>query len=216
MGRTEMRSNSYEEFESLLETVDQLITIHGRLQQGRGRRHQQDAIHRAGVVLTVAAWQTYVEKVILEGFSRVRDQATAPVGGVLPPPWAVSGIGLRGAVIKKSVSDFNTPNSENVQRILCEAFDFDPWPNWKWHAGPRKWNSNKVCKRTNEWIKIRHSIVHSVKLPEEYDWIKANNGSPRLTLVLLKDCRRHFQFLASVTDVAFWRHLRDNYQIYLD
>lgn len=55
-------SNAQSKFMEQLGLVDQLITIHGKLQTGRGRRHEQDALHRAGVVLTVAAWQAYVEK----------------------------------------------------------------------------------------------------------------------------------------------------------
>jgi hypothetical protein len=61
-----MSSGSLGECTNLLGSVDQLIIIHGKLQQGRGRRHEQDAIHRAGVVLTVAAWQAYIEKVLTE------------------------------------------------------------------------------------------------------------------------------------------------------
>ena len=208
-----MSSNSFTEFDSLLGTVDQLIDIHGRLQQGRGRRHQQDAIHRAGVVLTVAAWQAYIEKVIGEGFSRLDDKVTAPLNGVDPPPWAVGGIRLRGAMIKKRIADFNTPNSENVRRLFVEAFDFNPWPYWTWHVARRDWNSAMVRDRTNEWLRIRHSIAHGFELPDDLDWIQGDNGSPRLTLNLLKECRKHFHYLASMTDDAFWTHLYEQYGI---
>ena len=43
-----MPSNAHKQFTELMGYVDQLIGIHGKLQQGKGRRHEQDAIHRAG------------------------------------------------------------------------------------------------------------------------------------------------------------------------
>ena len=208
-----MMSRSFSEFERLLGTVDQLIKIHARLQQGRGRRHQQDAIHRAGVVLTIAAWQAYIEKVLEEGLMRLEDKVTAPVNGVGPPPWAVSGFRLRAAMIKKNIADFSTPNSENARRLFSEAFDFDPWPAWIWHVPRRDWDSEKVRNRTNEWLKIRHSIAHGFDFPNTLHWIRGDNGTPRLTLSLLKECRRHFYFLASKTDEAFWNHLNEQYGI---
>lgn len=82
-------------FSEQLELVDQLITIHGNLQTGRGRRFEQDAIHRAGVVLTVAAWQAYNEKVLLEAldaFSANLQNPAAPA-----PSWALQASNMRRA-----------------------------------------------------------------------------------------------------------------------
>jgi hypothetical protein len=64
-------SAAFESFKGQLELVDQLISIQGKLQTGPGRRHEQGAIHRAGVVLVVAAWQAYVEKVLGEGLDAI-------------------------------------------------------------------------------------------------------------------------------------------------
>ena len=57
-----MGSNAKLAFSQLMASVEELIDIHGRLQEGQGRRHRQEALHRAGVVLIVAAWQAYIEK----------------------------------------------------------------------------------------------------------------------------------------------------------
>lgn len=206
-----MSSDSFGEFEGLLGSVDQLMIIHGQLQQGRGRRHEQDAIHRAGVVLTVAAWQAYIEKVLNEGLLHIENHVTAPVEGVAPPSWATSGFLVRKASIKKSISDFNTPNSENVRRLFKESLGFDPWPSWTWHVSRRKWNSHTFCIRTNDWLKIRHAIAHGFDLPHDMSWIQRDNGAARLTLGLLKECRKHFHFLASKTDQPFSDHLRDQH-----
>lgn len=208
-----MSSESFGEFGGLLESVDQLIIIHGKLQQGRGRRHEQDAIHRAGVVLAVAAWQAYIEKVLNEALLHIENHVAAPVGGVAPPAWATSGFLVRKASIKQSIAKFNTPNSENVRRLFRESLDFDPWPSWTWHVARRNWNSHTFRNRTDHWVKIRHSIAHGFKLPNDMNWIQGDNGDPRLTLGLLKECRKHFHFLANKTDQAFSDHLRDQHRI---
>ncbi len=70
-----MPSVASQNFAQLVGFVDQLIMIHGRLQAGRGRRHEQDAIHRAGVVMMIAAWESYVERVVLEGFLAIETSA---------------------------------------------------------------------------------------------------------------------------------------------
>lgn len=204
-----MSSVSFGKFEVLLGSVDQLIIIHGQLQQGRGRRHEQGAIHRAGVVLTVAAWQAYIEKILYEGLIHIETHITAHVGGVAPPSWATSGFLIRKVSIKKSIADFNTPNSENVIRLFKESLDFDPRPLWTWHVSRRNWDSTAFHNRTNQWLKIRHSISHGFDLPENLDWIKGNNGTARLTLGLLRECRKHFHYLAQKTDQAFSNHLRN-------
>src|SRR5690606_8820587 len=129
-----MPSASIAELEAILGSVEQLIAINEQLRQGRGRRYEQDALHRAGVVLTVAAWQAYVEKVLAEGLQLIEGQITGAVIGVAPPTWAVSGFLVRKAAIKKGIADLNTPNSENVRRLFKESLDFDPRPDWTWHV----------------------------------------------------------------------------------
>jgi len=206
-----MPSNSFHEFEALLASVDQLINIHRKLQQGRGRRHEQDAIHRAGVVLTVAAWQAYVEKVLNEGLQYIQDSIVAPVGGVAPPSWATSAFSVRKAAIRQRIGDFNTPNADNVRRLFKDALDFDPRPSWNWYVSRRHWDSAAFCQRTNSWLKIRHTIAHGDDLPPDIDWIRGSNGRARLTLSLLAECRKHFHYLANKTDQAFSADICNKY-----
>jgi len=206
-----MPSKAYGEFQNLLGSVDQLINIHRKLQKGRGRRHEQDAVHRAGVVLTVAAWQAYIEKVLKEGLGHIQKHIANPPSGGPPPAWALSGFLVRATAIKNSIRQFNTPNSENVQRLFKESLEFDPWPSWTWHVSRRNWDSIECRNRTNVWLRIRHSIAHGFDLPDDVPWIQGDNGTARLTLSLLEGCRKHFDHLAKQTDKAFSDHLRDHH-----
>ena len=136
-----MPSNAHKQFSELMGYVDQLIGIHGKLQQGKGRRHEQDAIHRAGVVMVVAAWEGYVEQVLLESFAAMEKDAGLVVGvagAAVIPTWARHTFGLRRTELVNALKQFNTPNAENVQRLMREWMQFDPFPGWSWHVKLRR------------------------------------------------------------------------------
>lgn len=203
-----MASAAFLKFEALLGSVDQLIDIHGRLQTGAG----QDALHRSGVVLTVAAWQSYIEKVSNEALDWIETQILIVPNGEPPTPqWARSSFAFRKPAIKKSIGDLNTPNTQHVRRLLESSFGFDPKSHWVWVAPSRRWNASQYSDRTDEWLRIRHTIAHGVDLPSNMPWLRNGAGAPRLTLGLLEECKKHFHRKARLTDAAFSRHLDEEY-----
>lgn len=186
---------------SLLAHVDNLETIHGNLAAGRGRRHRQDALHRAGVVISIAAWESYVEAVLKEAIEAIRPAAGSPLPAIL-----VHRIAERDA--NKKVSEFNTPNAENVRRLFQEHLDFDPWPHWIWVAGTRRnWNSDFMRTRLNEWLKIRHCVAHGAPFPTTIAMLRNSHGGYSIRLEHLQDCRDFVRQLATVTDAALANHL---------
>ena len=213
-----MPSNASQSFNNLIGFVDQLVQIHGKLQTGRGRRHEQDAIHRAGVVMTIAAWESFVEKVVMEGLDALGANAglaaAVPVAaGAAPPAWAKHAFGLRRAELANSIKRFNTPNAANVRDLFLEALEFNPWPSWTWHAGPRQWNTEEMRRRLNNWLDVRHSVAHGFELPNDVQWLQGPNGRPRLTLDLVKECKAFFGRLVAQTDAEFAQHLHRHHGI---
>lgn len=208
-----MPSSALRNFDELMASVDQLIAIHARIQSGRGRRHRQEAIHRAGVVLTVAAWQTYVEKVALEALAQIERGIEVDEHGDPTPVWVRASFRFRKPAVSKTVGDFNTPNSQNVWRLFDWSFGFDPRPHWVWDSPRRHWSTQQFSNRTDDWLRIRHSIAHGNTLPNNLAWIQNNSGTARLTLSLLQECQRHFRELVRRTDRAFIRFLRREYRI---
>jgi hypothetical protein len=206
-----MPSNAHRQFTQLMGYVDQLIGIHGKLQQGQGRRHEQDAIHRAGVVMVVAAWEGYVEQVLLESFGAMERDAGVVVGvpgAAAVPTWARHTFGIRRTELINSLKQFNTPNAQNVQRLMREWMQFDPFPAWSWHVRARQWDTGEMQKRANQWLNIRHGIAHGSGLPQDIPWIQGANNRPRLTLLLLRECKRFFERLVQQTDDAFLAFLQ--------
>ena len=207
-----MASNAFGSFETLLGSVDQLIEIHSRLQVGAGRRHRQDALHRSGVVLTVAAWQAYVEKVSVDALNWIESQIAGPLPGAPPPPhWARASFAFRKPAVRKAIGDLNTPNTQNVRRLFESSFGFDPRSCWVWQVSTRDWNAAAYSTRTDDWLRIRHTIAHGFDLPDNMPWIKNSTGQARLTLGLLEECKKHFHRKARLTDAAFSAHLEGEY-----
>ncbi len=208
-----MPSQSQEQFAGQLELVNQLISVHGQVQQGRGRRHQQDAIHRAGVVMTVAAWQAYLEKISLEFIEVVENSLDHPADGIAPPDWAKLILQTRKTAAKQEIGRFNTPNCQNARSLLKNITGFDPWPIWEWHQGPRQWNGHDTRIRTDAWVRIRHTIAHGYELPADLDFLLGQNGQPRLTLNLLQECVKHFKHLVRLSDQGVSTFLADTHAI---
>lgn len=209
-------SNSFTKFESQMEAVEQLINIHRNLRQGRGRRYEQEALHHAGVVLCVASWQAYVEKVLIETVDAIEAHMIEVVPDEEAPAWALHVFKLQKGEISKAIRKFNTPDSVKVRDLFVDALDFNPWPHWEWRQGPRQWDANEFRRRTDIWIKVRHSIAHGFPLPQDVRWLQDANGRARLTLNRLEECKSHIEQIARCTDGALATYLQDYHHVAVD
>jgi hypothetical protein len=200
-----MSSNAYNTFTGLTKYVHQLETIHGNLADGRGRRHGQDALHRAGVVLAVAAWESYVEALVLEAFESIRPPVGASQDAIL-----MHSLALTRA--NQESKGLNTPNAENVRKLFQSTLGFDVVTHWNWTAPHRHWSYGQMMARLNEWIKVRHSVAHGGSLPN-LDMLKNSHGSYTLRLNHLKACREFMMHIAGQCDTSLSLFLTNTYGI---
>jgi len=207
-----MASRSLDRFNALLGYVDQLIDIHGRLQKGKGRRYYQEALHRSGVVLVVAAWEAYVEDVLDEALDLIERSMSSSTSQPVPA-WAVTNFMLTKNRISSEIKQFHNPNAENIVRLFQGSIRFDPSDHWLWKAPRRYWGKADSMKEINEWLRIRHCIAHGAELPAEIPWLRGPSGQPRLVLGLLKDCKRTFEHFAEETDKGLGSFLKTSYGI---
>lgn len=175
-------------------------------QAGRGSHVTSGNLIRPGL-------RAYVEKVALEALDRIERRIQMDAQGNATPGWVRASFKFRKPAVTKTVGDFNTPNSQNVTRVFDWSFGFDPRPSWVWDSPRRQWTTATFSARTDEWLRIRHTIAHGNELPSNVPWIRNGAGTARLTLDLLKECQRHFRELARRTDRAFITFLRTEYGI---
>lgn len=165
--------------------------------------------------MTVAAWESYIEKVVMEALDAIEQSAGVAAGAVAPPvpAWARHAYSLRRAEISKSVKKFNTPNDVEVRDLLLGALEFNPWSHWYWYSGPRQWEEKDMRDHLNDWVLIRHSVAHGFPLPNTIPWLKDPQNRPRLTLTLLRECKKFFEHVVDQTDNTFRLWLQNHHGV---
>jgi len=105
----------------------QLVTIHRRLSQGRGRRTLELSPNRSIVVLAIASWQAYIEELaraLLVSLGPPDDRSTS--GRTLTVLWH-----SQRQDLDKQIKNYSTANADNTINLLS-ALGFDPGAHWTW------------------------------------------------------------------------------------
>src|SRR5438270_14043750 len=88
--------------------ADELNKIHGRLRTGYpGRQYGLASLNRAAVVISVSAWESYVEELMRESLRALRP-AAPPLGN-----WPAL-----SAFILWELGRFTTPTAQNVANMI--------------------------------------------------------------------------------------------------
>lgn len=201
-----MPSPARAKFEGLLDYVSQLLEIHGRLQAGRGRRFLQEALHRSGVVLSVAAWEAFVEDL-----ARNVLEVTGPARPALPHMRRRHEIGH--SFVRKKIEQLRTPDAANVRSLYRDAFGFDPTIGWSWRAPRRRWDVRQMADGPGDWLRIRNAVAHGDTLPQNIIWLRGPGGQTRLVRGHLKECVAYFRNLALQTEAEVLRVLAANFRV---
>jgi len=138
-----------------------------------------DALKKASLILTLTAWETYVEDVATELFY---EQIKIIKGSNL------------GAFAEKQLAErlkfFHNPNSKKTKNLFEEFFDLDVTEQWSWNNVEPK----DAREQLNEWISKRGEAVH-----------RANVDFTQPQIINKKElskCLHFFADLARATDKA--------------
>jgi hypothetical protein len=150
------------------------------------------------VVLTVAAWQAWVETYV----------STALAGMNVPPANRPADaeyqrlLNTTGPLIElaaREVGRFSTPDAGEVCRLLRLLGD-DPRPRWSLPVGGGRRTSDDVVVRLNGWVKVRHAIAHGHRhLPTVEVLGRTKGGHGSLTYRHAAQCTTFFRELAFAT-----------------
>jgi RiboL-PSP-HEPN len=166
-------------FEFALGDAEILLKFHdsstGR-SKGRPAR-DLEVFKRAGVILAVTAWETFVEDTLGSHFQRRLDHAHSPSdvqstfnsvaeawltdGKVKPPDlakWTLDG--WKSMLLEKlsnEIDGLNTPDSENVRRLFKRYLGRgDITKEWHWQGV----SASAACERLDALINLRGRLVH--------------------------------------------------------
>ncbi len=139
-----------------------------------------DVLKRAGLVMALTAWETYVEDLILEEVtSRLR---------------VVNGSYVGKFVIKRleeELKRFHNPTSEKVRKIFLDFLEVDVTTHWEWS----NYDCPKAKKNLDELISKRGDAVHRSKPV-------AAGVSPAPHLVKRDDLDKAIRFLKALVDAT--------------
>jgi hypothetical protein len=143
-------SKAYADYlEVLLSDAEELVSAHQELRTGNvGRQWRLGALNRGVVVLSVSAWEAYVEELVKESLEVIRP-VQAPMG-VWP---------ALNATTRSQVGRFNNPNPENVRTLFADAIGLvDVTTSWCWQGI----DATRARERLAEALRQRHEIAHGV------------------------------------------------------
>lgn len=173
-------------FDNALTDLRTLLSIHDReTQQTPGKPDRGlEVLKRAGVILAVTAWETFVEDTLTQQFKERMREALSPSevqsafnaaaedwlypksdSSSRPKPpglakWAESGWkNLVWKKFKQDIAALHTPNSKNVRKLFKRYLGLDVTGIWKWQGI----SSDRACQRLDSLIALRGSIVHRGK-----------------------------------------------------
>ena len=159
---------------------------------------KSDFLH-AALAAYVAAWDAYLNGVVLEFRDKIND----------PLNVEYSGLHTRYSdFVSRSLERFNTPNSNNSRVLLVQCTGYDPIGDWVWtRAG-----MNGLQARTflDEILKVRHSFAHGFSIPS-YTWTVTPTGRRQLSGGSVEKARRFLRHIVLVTDAGLWAHGRSQY-----
>jgi hypothetical protein len=143
---------------ALLRDAEELGEAHGKLRTGRvGRQWGLGSLNRAVVVMSVSAWEAYLEELVKEVLEAIRPE------GLQAGNWpALKTAGL------SQIGRFNNPDPDHVKALLADTIGLqDVTARWSWKAV----NAERARARLREVLKHRHAIAHGVNpRPTIHNW----------------------------------------------
>ena len=172
-------SRAFQNFEHGIKDADDLLD-HFDAINSRPPPPQAEVLKRAALVMTLTAWETYVE-------DRLSDEMQRKLG-------IVSGSYVGDFVLKRLQQDlkqFHNPTAEKTRKLFQEYLDLDVTAGWAW----QHYDPEKARQTLNHWIAKRGDAVHRSR--------PVPNGAPGAHLVKrdeLEKAIRFFKELVRATD----------------
>jgi hypothetical protein len=156
------------------------------------------ALNRSVVVLTVAAWQAWVETYVGTALAAMTE---APANRSNDAGYLrlLHATGPLIELATREVGRFSTPDASEVCRLLRLLGD-DPRPRWSFTSAVGWASTEEVVGRLNGWVKVRHAIAHGhAHLPPVGVLGRTKGGYGSLTHRHAAQCAAFFRDLAVAT-----------------
>jgi len=138
-----------------------------------------EVLKRAGLIIALTAWETYVEDRVAEGLAKKLSIVAGSYAGHF--------IARR---LQLELKKFHNPDSEKTKKLFMEYLEVDVTQGWRW----ANTDPVRAKKLLNEWIAKRGDAVHRSK--------PLNNGSPVPHLIRRDELEKAIRFIRKLVDVT--------------
>jgi hypothetical protein len=136
-------SKACETFEVAIHDAEALLQ-HFK-QQTDHKAPSSEVLKRAGLIMAMTAWETYVEdRVVEEVESRLRAVEGSHAGKFMTDR------------LTEELKRFHNPTSDKTRKLFLDYLGFDVTEGWKWN----NYDSTRVKKDLDALLKLRGDVVH--------------------------------------------------------
>lgn len=164
-------SHAKTEFDYGIKDAEELLA-HFDAINANSPTQQAEVLKRAGLVMALTAWETYVENRATEGVNKRLSVLT--------------GSHVGNFILKRlelDLKQFNTPSWDKTRKLFLDYFELDVTKGWSW----QNYDPDKAKTTLNQWISKRGDAVHRSK--------PLNNGIPTAHLIKRDELEKAIRFL---------------------
>jgi hypothetical protein len=169
-------SKSKTTFESSIKDAEELLSHFDAINK-KPPPENAEVLKRAGLIMALTAWETYVEDRITEEMeSRLKVVNGSYLGHFV------------NGRLKEELKRFHNPNTEKTKRIFLEYTGIDVTAKWEW----QNFDAPKAKKTLDELIAKRGDAVHRSK--------STTSGSPAPHLIKREELEKAIKFLKNLVE----------------
>lgn len=138
-------SKAKDSFDIAIRDAERILEAYDRLNKERIDNRDPEELKRAALIMSLTAWETYVEDRISEALNnQMRPLEGSRVGDIVI------------SALEKELRYFHTPNTPKTRDLFKRYLDVDVTGEWSW-AG---FEPKAAMAKLDEWIKKRGDAVH--------------------------------------------------------
>lgn len=165
-------------FEYAISDAEQLLECYDQLNGCNSKSQPPEVLKRATLIMTLTAWETYVEDIAKELVdAKYRVVKGSQLGSIVENR------------LKEHLKYFHNPGSKKTKALFAEFFGIDVTEAWIWNNFQ---TADEAREQLNKWLKKRGEAVHRAQTDiTEAHIVKREE---------LDKCIRFFRELVTVTD----------------
>ncbi|MDI3323401.1 HEPN domain-containing protein [Pontibacterium granulatum] len=172
-------SVAYENFKISILDSERILEAYDLLNKDRAGGREPEELKRAALIMTLTAWETYVE-------DRVKEEVDSRLR-------ALDGSQVANYIRKQLENDlkfFHNPNSKKTKHIFEDFVGLDVTEHWKWD----NMDQEAVRTKLNKWIQKRGDAVHRSVTDKQSSHLVSRED--------MKKCIGFFKRLVENTDAS--------------